>query len=65
EIAAGRGIGKTRVLSSIPLEPVLQWQERLITDEDVHDRRIANVETWQKMGELAQRLTDDTYWGQL
>ncbi|MFE0455705.1 SCO2523 family variant P-loop protein [Streptomyces sp. NPDC058914] len=65
EIAAGRGIGKTRVLSSIPLEPVLQWQERLITDEDVHDRRIANVETWQKMGELAQRLTDDKYWGQL
>ncbi|MFJ9742589.1 SCO2523 family variant P-loop protein [Streptomyces sp. NPDC101166] len=65
EIAAGRGIGKTRVLSSIPLEPVLQWQERLITDEDVHDRRIANVETWQKMGELAQRLTDDMYWGQL
>ncbi|MCF4138241.1 SCO2523 family variant P-loop protein [Streptomyces sp. Tue 6430] len=65
ETAAGLGIGRTRVLSSIPLEPVLQWQERLITDEDVHDRRIANVETWQKMGELAQRLTEDKHWGQL
>ncbi|MFJ4618139.1 SCO2523 family variant P-loop protein [Streptomyces sp. NPDC088812] len=65
EIAAGRGIGRTRVLASIPLEPVLQWQERLITDEDVHDRRIANAETWQAMGELARRLTDDKHWGQL
>ncbi|MFJ8104721.1 SCO2523 family variant P-loop protein [Streptomyces sp. NPDC096132] len=65
ELAAGRGIGKTRVLTSIPLEPVLQWQERLITDEDVHDRRIANNETWQAMGDLAQRVTDDRFWGEL
>jgi hypothetical protein len=64
ELAARRGIGKTRVLASIPLEPLLQWQERLITDEDVHDLRIANKETWQAMGDLAQRLTDDRFWGQ-
>ncbi|MFI7293276.1 SCO2523 family variant P-loop protein [Streptomyces sp. NPDC050121] len=65
ELAAGRGIGRTRALTSIPLEPVLQWQERLITDEDVHDRRIANEATWQAMGGLARRLTDDRYWGEL
>ncbi|MFE9442206.1 SCO2523 family variant P-loop protein [Streptomyces sp. NPDC006602] len=65
ELAAGRGIGRSRVLASIPLEPVLQWQERLITDADVHDRGIANNETWRAMGDLAQRLTDDTFWGQV
>ncbi|MFI7497775.1 SCO2523 family variant P-loop protein [Streptomyces sp. NPDC049687] len=65
ELAAGRGIGRTRVLTSIPLEPVLQWQERLITDEDVYDRGIAGNETWQAMGDLAQRVTDDKFWGEL
>ncbi|MFF6783399.1 SCO2523 family variant P-loop protein [Streptomyces sp. NPDC012510] len=65
ELAAARQAGRTRVLASIPLEPVLQWQERLITEEDVHDRRIANIETWQAMIELARKVSDDTCWGQL
>lgn len=63
ELAAARGAGRTRMLASIPLEPVLQWQERLITDVDVHDRRIANVETWQAMARLADKVTDDACWG--
>ncbi|MET8136944.1 MULTISPECIES: SCO2523 family variant P-loop protein [unclassified Streptomyces] len=65
ELAADRGIGESRVLASIPLEPVLQWQERLITDADVHDRRIAANETLQAMGDLARRLNDERYWGEL
>ncbi|MCX5263404.1 SCO2523 family variant P-loop protein [Streptomyces sp. NBC_00199] len=65
ESAAGLGMGRTRVLASIPLEPVLLWREQLITYEDVVDSRVANMETWQAMGELAERLTDDKYWGQL
>ncbi|MFK4145971.1 SCO2523 family variant P-loop protein [Streptomyces sp. NPDC004065] len=64
-LAAALGIGKTRVLASIPLEPVLMWREQLITDEDVLDSRIAGLQTWQAMGELAARLTDDKYWGEL
>ncbi|MES9522013.1 SCO2523 family variant P-loop protein [Streptomyces capoamus] len=63
ELAAARGICKARVLASIPLEPVLQWQERLITDEDVHDHGIAHHETLRAMRDLAQRLTDDEFWG--
>ena len=62
QLAAWRGVGRSRVLASIPLEPVLQWQERLITAEDVHDRRIANNETWQALGDLAQRVSDDRFW---
>jgi hypothetical protein len=63
--AADLGLGKSRVLGSVPLEPVLQLREQLITDQDVLDSRIANIETWQAMGELAERLADDKYWGQL
>ncbi|MFD9002197.1 SCO2523 family variant P-loop protein [Streptomyces sp. NPDC059582] len=64
-IAADLGIGRSRVLGSVPLEPVLQLREQLITDQDVLDSRIANIETWQAMGVLAERLADDKYWGQL
>jgi hypothetical protein len=64
-LASACNIGRSRVLGSIPLEPVLQWQERLITDEDVYDRGIANEATWKALGDLAQRLTDDSLWGEL
>ncbi|MEU4154476.1 SCO2523 family variant P-loop protein [Streptomyces sp. NPDC026659] len=65
ELAASLGIGKTRALASIPLEPVLQMREQLITDEDVLDSKIANFATRQALVELAERLTDDKHWGQL
>ncbi|MGW2819774.1 SCO2523 family variant P-loop protein [Streptomyces sp. NPDC001443] len=64
-IAADLGIGRSRVLGSVPLEPVLQLREQLITEQDVFDSGIANVETWKAMGRLAERLADDKYWGQL
>jgi hypothetical protein len=62
QLASGLGIGYSRVLGSVPLEPVLQWREQLITDEDVLDSQIANMETWQALNELAGRLSDDKYW---
>ncbi|WP_149553015.1 SCO2523 family variant P-loop protein [Streptomyces marokkonensis] len=63
-LASTRGVGRTWTLASIPLEPVLQWQERLITIEDVYDRQIANQATWDALIGLAQQLTDDTLWGE-
>ncbi len=48
----------------MPLEPVLQWREQLITDEDVLDSQIATRETWDALSDLAGRLTDDKYWEQ-
>ncbi|MGW0883847.1 SCO2523 family variant P-loop protein [Streptomyces sp. NPDC002671] len=65
ELAATLDIGKSRVLGSVPLEPVLQMREQLITDDDVLDSKIANFKTRQALVELAERLTDDKYWGQL
>ncbi|MEU6911772.1 SCO2523 family variant P-loop protein [Streptomyces olindensis] len=58
-LAARLGVGESRVLGTVPLEPVLQWREQLITGEDV---RIAGKETLEALEELARRLTDDTYW---
>lgn len=64
QMSSTLGIGYTQVLGSVPLEPVLQWREQLITDEDVLDSQIANRETWEALSELAGRLTDDKYWEQ-
>lgn len=65
ELAASLGIGKSRVLGSVPLEPVLQMREQLITDEDVFDSKIANFKTRQALVELAERLTSEKHWGEL
>ncbi|MEV0205364.1 SCO2523 family variant P-loop protein [Streptomyces sp. NPDC050788] len=62
QLAATHGVGYSQVLGSVPLEPVLQWREQLITDEDVLDSQIANEETWQALSRLAGRLIDDKYW---
>ncbi|MBC2906385.1 SCO2523 family variant P-loop protein [Streptomyces cupreus] len=64
QLASSHGIGYSQVLGAVPLEPVLQWREQLITDEDVLDSQIANMETWQALSDLAGRLTDDKYWEQ-
>jgi hypothetical protein len=62
-LAAELGVGFSMMLGAIPLEPVLQWREQLITDEDVLASRIANVETRQALEELASALTDRNAWG--
>ncbi|MYS93774.1 MULTISPECIES: SCO2523 family variant P-loop protein [Streptomyces] len=63
-LAARLGVGGGRVLGTVPLEPVLQWREQLVTEEDVFSNQIANKDTFEALEELARRLTDDTYWGQ-
>ncbi|MET7775275.1 SCO2523 family variant P-loop protein [Streptomyces mirabilis] len=63
-LASEHGIGDSRVLGSVPLEPVLQWREQLITEEDVLSTQIANKQTLEALENLARRLTDDMYWGQ-
>lgn len=59
QLAAERGAGAGRVLGAVPLEPVLQWREQLITDGDVLSSRVANRETLRALQDLAAALTDD------
>jgi hypothetical protein len=61
-LASKCGIGRTLVLGSVPLDPVLQWHEQLITDNDVVERQIANPQTVEAFSTLAERLTDDLAW---
>lgn len=63
ELAAERGVGYSRVVGVVPLEPVLQWREQLITDEDVLSSRVANMETLQALKDLASALDDEDAWG--
>lgn len=61
-LASRSGIGRTVVLGNVPLDPVLQWHEQLITDNDVVERQIANQLTVDSFIGLAKRLTDDAAW---
>ncbi|HEY8452571.1 MAG TPA: SCO2523 family variant P-loop protein [Natronosporangium sp.] len=61
-LASRCGIGRTVVLGQVPLDPVLQWHEQLITDNDVVERQIANRQTMEAFINLAKRLTDDAAW---
>jgi hypothetical protein len=62
ELASRSGLGRTRVLGSTPLDPMLQWREQLITDDDVWATRIANAETVKAFEELARGIADDGAW---
>ncbi|MBU6530587.1 SCO2523 family variant P-loop protein [Streptomyces sp. NPDC057245] len=64
-LAAEYRIGDSVVLGIVPLEPILQWHEQLITEDDVLSTQIANKETLDALEEIARRLTDDTHWGRL
>jgi hypothetical protein len=62
DLARERKVGRTAILGVIPLDPVLQFREQLISDRDVWARRVANELTLQAFTELAKKLTDDAAW---
>jgi hypothetical protein len=62
ELASDRRVGRTAMLGAVPLDPVLQWREQLISDNDVYARQIANRETVDAFELLAKRLTEDDAW---
>ncbi len=58
-------VGRTAMLGEVPLEPVLQWREQLISDSDTMTRKIANQATVDAFETLAKRLTDHHAWNTL
>jgi hypothetical protein len=62
ELASRKRLGRTSVLGTIPLDPMLQWREQLISDDDVWATRVANAETVKAFEELARRLVDGPAW---
>jgi hypothetical protein len=55
-------LGRTMLLGSVPIDPVLQWHEQLLTDSDLWSRQVANLVTVEAFTKLAERLRDDTAW---
>jgi hypothetical protein len=62
QLAARRRIGRSVLLGSIPLDPVLQWREQLILESDVWTLRIANPQTSAALDELAKDVMDEDSW---
>lgn len=61
-LATENRLGRTVMLGIIPLDPVLQWREQIISDEDVWDTGISNEATINAFSELAKRIADPSVW---
>jgi hypothetical protein len=61
-LASELRVGRTAILGSVPLDPLLQWREQLISDTDTITRRIANQETVEAFELIAKRLTEEAAW---
>ena len=53
-LAARVRLGRALVLGTVPDEPVLRWQAKLISAKDVHERRIASPASLEAYTELAR-----------
>lgn len=62
KLASTRRLGRTVMLGMVPLDPVLQAREGIITDHDTITRRIANQATVDAFETIAKKLTDDSSW---
>ncbi|MEU4237652.1 SCO2523 family variant P-loop protein [Actinoplanes sp. NPDC026619] len=62
DLAAQNRVGRVNLLGVIPLDPVLQWQEQLLTNDDVWLHRTANERTVNALEDLAKRILDVDSW---
>jgi hypothetical protein len=62
DLAGQLRVGRSLLLGSVPLDPVLQWREQLISDNDVLMRGIANATTRAAFEHLAKQIVDDSAW---
>ncbi|BEL09078.1 SCO2523 family variant P-loop protein [Actinoplanes sichuanensis] len=61
-IAESANAGPPWMLHTVPLDPVLQWREQLITAHDVTTIGIANERTAEAFQQLARLLHNDKAW---
>ena len=55
-LASNARLGRDVRFGTVPLDPVLQWREQLLTDRDAHTTRVANPATVDAFKDLADRL---------
>lgn len=61
-LAGELGLGRTRALGTIPLDPILHWHEQILSDHALYERQIASSETVQAFESLATALFDPAAW---
>jgi len=61
-LASRSGVGQAKLLGEVPLDPVLQWQEQLLSNDDVWMYRTANERTVNALEELAKKIVDESAW---
>lgn len=61
-LAAELKVGRAAMLGEVPLDPVLQWREQLITDSDVWARHVANPATLEAFESIAKNMVDAQAW---
>jgi hypothetical protein len=64
-LAAELNVGRSAMLGAVPLDPILQWREQLITDADVWARHVANQATVEAFEAIAKSMIDQQAWEQL
>lgn len=57
--------GRSMMLGSVPLDPILQWQEQLLTGSDLHARQVANPVTVAAIEALTNNVHDPEAWERL
>ncbi|MFD0664421.1 SCO2523 family variant P-loop protein [Thermocatellispora tengchongensis] len=62
ELARRHGVGRTAMLGKVPLDPVLQWREQILVDEDVYASQIANESTIRAFDHIATKIFDARAW---
>jgi hypothetical protein len=62
DLAGNVGVGRARSLGEIPLDPVLQWQEQVLSNDDVWLHRTANLRTVAAFEDLAKKIVDPMAW---
>ncbi|XVU22188.1 SCO2523 family variant P-loop protein [Actinoplanes sp. CA-054009] len=62
DLASRKGVGRVNMLGEVPLDPVLQWQEQLISNDDVWLHRTANERTVAAFEELSKKIVDENVW---
>ena len=64
-LASQLQLGRSSAIGTVPLDPVLQWQEQLITDDDVWAQHVANQSTLEAFETLAKSVDDPAAWERL
>lgn len=62
ELAGRKNVGRAALLAEIPLDPMLQWQEQILSSDDVWRHHTANEDTVKAFEKLAKLVTDERAW---